>query len=112
MANKEKFITLVSKETTNSIGRMKARKDNRIFLRMSQLLALDILKRLDELNWTQKQLAERMAVSPQLVSKWVRGTENFTLETLMTLELALGITLIVRAESHANTQVSDVSPGV
>lgn len=43
---------------------------------------------------SQKQLAERMDVSPQQISKIVKGQENLTLETISNLEIALGIQII------------------
>ncbi|MCA0396981.1 MAG: helix-turn-helix transcriptional regulator [Bacteroidetes bacterium] len=32
------------------------------------------------MNWSQKKLAEKMGVSPQVVDKWVRAGVNFTVE--------------------------------
>jgi transcriptional regulator with XRE-family HTH domain len=44
---------------------------------------------------TQKDLAERLNVTPQQISKIVKGEENLTLETITNLELALGIHIIL-----------------
>ena len=38
---------------------------------------------------TQKQLSEALNVSPQVVNKWLKGKENFTLETISKIETAL-----------------------
>lgn len=43
---------------------------------------------------TQKELAEVMKVSPQQINKYVRGTENLTLETILRISQALGNHLI------------------
>jgi len=94
MTKKEKFLQLVSNQKTETLARAKERKQNRAFIRRSQEIALAILDRLDSLNWSQRRLAEEMGVSPQLVNKWVRGGEKFTLETLSTLETALNTSLI------------------
>jgi len=94
MTNREKFLALVSKEETNTIERAKVRIERRAYARISKKIALSILIRLYELNWKQKDLAEEMDVSPQLVNKWVKGNENFTLETLTRLGKVLGIELI------------------
>ncbi|MFB5944226.1 helix-turn-helix transcriptional regulator [Albibacterium sp. RHL897] len=56
-----------------------------------------MLERLDELGWKQVHLAEKMNVSKQQVSKWVKGSENFTLDTLVRLSEVLGVDLIVVA---------------
>lgn len=91
---KESFKKLVSEEKTNTLQRAQIRIEQRKFLRLSQRISLRILSRLDELGWSQKDLAERMKVSPQQVNKWVRGNANFKLMTLADLSEALGISLI------------------
>ncbi|WP_223583088.1 transcriptional regulator [Sphingobacterium sp. GVS05A] len=94
MTNKEKFLALVSKEETKTVERATARLANKRYSKLSNLIAFEILERLDELGWKQKDLAERMEVSPQQVNKWVKGNENFTLETLVVLSEVLGVELI------------------
>src|SRR6478736_4507698 len=93
MTNKERFLALVSKEKTDTLERNRERIKNREVLRESQRIAIKVLARLDELNLSQKDLADKMNVSPQHVSKIVSGKENFTLETLIKLESILGIIL-------------------
>ncbi|MFM2249495.1 MAG: hypothetical protein RLZZ358_422 [Bacteroidota bacterium] len=70
------------------------RKANKAWLRKSAAIALRILDALDELNWKKAKLAQEMGVSPQQVSKYVKGEENFKLETLCNLEKVLGIELV------------------
>lgn len=94
MTNKEKFLALVSKEEIQTIGRAKDRLANKNYSKLSNLIAFEILEQLDELNWSQKRLAEEMDVFPQQVNKWVKGNENFTIATLARLGEVLGIELI------------------
>lgn len=94
MSNKEKFLALVSKEETKTVERAKARLAHKKHSKLSNLIAFEILERLDELGWKQKDLAEKMDVSPQQVNKWVKGSENFTIETLVNLSEVLGVELI------------------
>jgi transcriptional regulator with XRE-family HTH domain len=94
MTNKEKFLALVSEQDNSVLEKIKWRIENRAWLRRSQSIALKILLRLDEINITQKELAERMGVSAQMVNKLVKGSENITLETISKLEKALGMELI------------------
>ena len=75
------------------------RRENRRWLRYSGFIAISVMNRLDELGLTQKELAERMACSPQYVSKLLRGSENLTLDTISKLEECLGIDLIRSALS-------------
>lgn len=60
----------------------------------SQLVALKILRTLRMQGLSQKQFAEQVNVTPQQVSKWVKGSENFTFETIEKIEKALETTLI------------------
>ncbi len=94
MNNKQKLLELVSENTSNSIERAKERLARREFAKLSILIAMSMLERLEELNWSQKKLAEKMNVSPQLVNKWLKGHENFTIETLTNLGKVLGTDLI------------------
>lgn len=94
MTNKEKFLALVAEKDNSILEQIKNRIENRAWLKRSQTIALKVLMRIDELNITQKKLAEDMGVSAQLVNKWVRGKENLTLETISKFEKALDIQLI------------------
>ena len=94
MTNKEKFLAMVSKEETKTIEGAKERIARKNYTRLSQKIALSIIIRLDELGWKQVTLAEKMNVKPQQVNKWVKGRENFTIETLATLSEVLGFDLI------------------
>src|SRR5690554_7289981 len=104
MTNKEKFLALVSEEETKTVERAKAHLAKKSYSKLSNQIAFEILERIDELKWKQVRLAEEMKVSPQQVNKWVKGNENFTLETLVKLSEVLGIELIqVTPKQSANT---------
>lgn len=94
MTNKEKFLALVSKEETQTIERAKTRLAKKSYSEISNLIAFEILERLDELGWSQRKLADKMDVSPQQVNKWVKGNENFTIATLARLGEVLETELI------------------
>jgi DNA-binding XRE family transcriptional regulator len=94
MKNKEKFMQLVSNEKTNTLVKNKERVLNRQMLRESQQIALKVLNKLKELQWTQKQLAIAMEVSPQQISKIVSGKENLTIETQIKLQQLLDIPIL------------------
>ena len=94
MNNKEKFLKLVSGSDDEYLEMLKWNIDNEPWLKRSQAIAFRILIRLKELNISQKDLAERIGVSPQQVNKWVKGKENLSLETISKLEKALDFELI------------------
>ena len=108
MTNKEKFLNLVSKEETKTVERAKARLAKKAYTKISNKIAIAILTRLDELKWKQKDLAEKMEVSPQQVNKWVKGNENFTLETLVLLGEVLGVELIDVVTKSSTNKREDV----
>ena len=50
----------------------------------------DLLKRMGILNMNNATLAEAAGVSPAYITKVLRGSENFTLETMSKLAMAVG----------------------
>jgi len=93
-ANKDKFLALVAEQEVKTSEKNKERVAKRLMLRASRDIAHKILDRLEELGWSQKQLAEVLAVSPQYVSKMVKGRENFTLETLVKVQNILDLPIL------------------
>lgn len=94
MTNKENFLELVSGTDTEVVELIAWRKENRVWLKRSQAVAIKVLSALAEKGMSQKDLAEIIGVSLQKVNKWVKGKENFTFETISILEDALRIELI------------------
>lgn len=84
------------------------RRENRDWLKRSQKVALKILRTLRAEKIDQKELAVRMGVSPQQVSKWVKGKENFTFETISKIEAALNIQLMEILSSTAKQELDKV----
>lgn len=93
-SNKEKLEALLSPQKSGWKAKAEWRAKNRGWLDRSATLAANILQTLRERNLSQKELAEKLGVSPQHVNSILKGTENLTLETIGKLENALGINLI------------------
>jgi DNA-binding XRE family transcriptional regulator len=93
-SQKEKFKSLVSGKSDKTISNNKDRIKNRERLRESRSIALKVLNKLSVLGWTQRKLADEMGVSPQQVSKIVKGRENLTLETKIRLQQILDIPIL------------------
>ncbi|MAZ72274.1 MAG: hypothetical protein CMC70_03915 [Flavobacteriaceae bacterium] len=69
-------------------------KDDRINRRnisRAQRFALSLLEYMDTHNLKQVDLAHKMNVKPQQVSKILRAKENLTFETIDKIEVALGV---------------------
>jgi len=60
----------------------------------SMELAIHIGNAIEAQGISQKSLAEKLGVSPQYISRLLKGKQNLSLETITSLEFALGITLI------------------
>jgi ribosome-binding protein aMBF1 (putative translation factor) len=94
MTNKELVQSIASMQDSTTMNLLKWRIENREWLKHSQMIALKVLEALKVQGINQKQLAGKMNVSPQMVNKWVKGRENFTLETISKLEGTLGIEIL------------------
>ena len=100
MTNKEKFIQLVSGEDSKTLTDLKKRIKNREMLRESQQIALKVLMKLDNLGWSQKDLAKKMEVTPQQITKIVSGKENLTIETQIKLQNILDVDVEVDVDTE------------
>jgi transcriptional regulator with XRE-family HTH domain len=95
MKNKNKFLELIDPETSEFQIENEFRVNQREMLIHSQQIAMMVLQKLKDLQWTQKELAFKLSVSPQQVSKIVSGKENMTLETIVKLQQVLNISILV-----------------
>lgn len=90
----EKLDQIIASEPNKWLEEADYRFENKAWLQKSQAIALKILRTIRAKGMTQKELAEKLNVSPQQVNKWVKGKENFTLETISKIENVLDIQLI------------------
>ncbi len=95
----EKLMELVSKTDTQLVKAMRERVRNKAMLKESKKIAMQILFKLRANKMTQTDLAEKMKVSPQFVSKLLAGTENLTLETIVKIQQALDVAILVSYKS-------------
>ena len=74
-------------------------------IRQSVALSFRIVDRiheiLEEKGLKQKDLAQRLGKSEAEISKWMRGTHNFTIDTLVSIEDALDAPIIQISHSYA-----------
>lgn len=106
------FNEIVSKAKVSGFEAVaRNERDNRDWLDLSFEIALLILARLKELNWTQIQLAEKLQVSPQYVNKIVKGKENLTLATIAGLEKIL-TTKLISVEQHPVKSITAQTSGI
>ena len=90
----EKLKEYASPTPSNWREQAEFRRENKMWLRYSQMIAMKMLDRMDNLGMTQKGLASKMGCSQQYVSKILKGRENLSLETLCKIESALSMQLV------------------
>lgn len=101
--NKQKLADFAAQKTSQWLKNAQHRRENKKWLAYSFQIAIKILAAIDETpGMTQKQLAELIGVSPQYISKILKGQENLTLETISKLEAALDIQLLKIEDESCN----------
>lgn len=100
MANIDKLNALASKDS-KWLKEAEERQENKIWQQHSQKIAVKVLRAIRELGIKQKELAEMMGISAQMVNKIVKGKENLTLQTIAKLEEALGVSLLFTESNRA-----------
>ncbi len=73
------------------------RRENAGWLRWSRQLALTLMGYMQEHGLKRADLASRLGVSPQYVSKLLSGTENLSFKSLSNIEERLGIRFLLPA---------------
>jgi transcriptional regulator with XRE-family HTH domain len=105
----DKLASVASKQTSTWLKDADYRHDNSSWIEKSQLIALKILRTLRLKGLTQKDFAKQMGVSPQVVNKWLKGSENFTLQTICKIEDKLEILLLIELNNSNESLKTSVS---
>lgn len=92
--NLDKLAKMATPRSERAKEQAKFRKDNREWLDMSHEIALTIHYYLRNARMTQKELAEKMGVSPAYIGKILKGNENLTLETICKLQNAINVDFV------------------
>lgn len=107
--NLEKLEEIAKPRSEAARERVKVRRENRDWLRLSQEIALAIHHYLKNSGISQKQLAEAMGVSPVYVVKLLKGGENLTLETICKIQKAIGENLITVATPYITRMIVELT---
>lgn len=70
------------------------RKENASWLRWSRQLAVTLIAYMQDNNMKRADLASKLGVSPQYVSKLLSGTENLSFKSVANIEEKLGISCL------------------
>lgn len=71
------------------------RKENASWLRWSRRLAITLIGYMQNNGMKRADLAAKLGISPQYVSKLLSGTENLSFKSIANIEEKLGISCMV-----------------
>lgn len=73
---------------------------------------MEISIRIDEARkrngWTRVELAKKFNKKPSVITKWLSGSHNFTVDTLTEIEEILKINILSLVEKHEIREKSDI----
>lgn len=69
----------------------KWRQENEVWLKWSRSIALSIVDYMQENGLSRSDIADRLGVSPQYVSRILSGNTNFSFKSIAEIERKLGI---------------------
>lgn len=97
MASKAiRFLEAHQGETTSSfVDEAIWRKENASWLKWSRQLAATLIGYMQDNGLKRADLAERLGVSPQYVSKLLSGMENLSFKSIANIEDKLGINCLM-----------------
>jgi ribosome-binding protein aMBF1 (putative translation factor) len=72
----------------------KSKPADRQNARTKMIIAANIDEAIQEKGWTRSKLADELNVGRSLVTKWLSGTHNFTIDTLLDICQVLDISMI------------------
>jgi len=88
-------LKMLAQDGKMRVNDVECKRLNKTWLNYSGKIALRVLSAIEDIpGMNQRKLAELMGVTPQHISKIVKGQENLTLETIGKLSEALQIELI------------------
>lgn len=88
-----------SSSPSRFVDNAKWRKENRVWLEWSRGIALSLIEYMESKEMNRNDLAKKLDVSPQYISKILSGKVNFSFKSVAELEEKLNIKLLRVLES-------------
>lgn len=88
-----------SEEPSTFVDDAKWRQENEIWLKWSRGIALNIVDYMQANNLSRSDMADKLGVSPQYVSRILSGNTNFSFKSIAEIEKKLGISCLEAALS-------------
>lgn len=86
-----------SEEPSTFVDDAKWRQENEIWLKWSRGIALNIVDYMQANNLSRSDMAAKLGVSPQYVSRILSGNTNFSFKSIAEIEKKLGISCLEAA---------------
>lgn len=86
-----------SKQPSTFIEDAKWRQENEVWRKWSRGIAMSIVDYMQANNLSRSDVAERLGVSPQYVSRILSGNTNFSFKSVAEIERKLGISCMEAA---------------
>ncbi len=99
--NLNRLKEVAKKPSEKECEKERFRDENRDWLLKSALIALEIRRYLRQNGMTQSQLAEKLGISPAMVTKLLSGKENLSLKTICGIERVIQFE-VVKVPSYEN----------
>jgi len=101
MRKARKYSSTVVKNVLDSIDKGEyARIESRM------TISAMIAKRIEELGISKIKFSELMDVQPSIVTRWLSGTHNFTIDTITDIQVKLGIKILNTSVPKLDTATS------
>lgn len=84
----------LSEQPSTFIEDAKWRQENEVWLKWSRGIALSIVDYMQANGLSRSDIASRLDVSPQYVSRILSGSTNFSLKSIADIERKLGISCL------------------
>lgn len=94
VVNKSRLKEVATPLNESARRRMMERKADRYWKAASSAIAAKVRRQLKITDTSRVKLAEILGVTPANITRYLNGTTNFELRTLVELERALGIEII------------------
>lgn len=94
--NKTKLKEMAQPLPEESRSRMQQRRADRYWKAASSAIAAKIIRQMGILGVSRVQLAEKLGITPANITRYLSGTTNFELNTLVEIERVLGVNIIDR----------------
>lgn len=91
---RDKIKDKIAKKPSSLLKDIKWRQENNYWLSNSQMVAITVLSEMKKRGVEPIELASKLNVSTQRVSKILKGLENFTFKTVGDIEKVLNISLM------------------